>query len=176
MSKLEAVAQKALGLLPPRVRDTAYLRLFAFTKVRMIGYTQPTVVALNDDRCVVRIPLSVRTRNHLGSMYFGALAVGADCAGGLMAMRLITAGKDHEGGPVSLVFKDFFADYLKRPEGDVEFSCEDGPKIRALVKKAQTTGERVNETVVVTARCPDKLGDEPVANFRLTLSLKRKAK
>lgn len=154
------------------MRETAYLRLFGFMQVRMIGYCKPTVLEMSDERCVIRIPLSARTRNHLGSMYFGALAVGADCAGGLIAMRLITSQKD-AGGPVSLVFKDFFADYLRRPESDVEFECADGAKIRTLVQKAQATGERVNETVVVTARCP-KDSPEPVAVFRLTLSLKRR--
>ena len=29
----------------------------------------------------IRIPLGWRTRNHLGSMYFGALATGADLVG-----------------------------------------------------------------------------------------------
>ena len=47
------------------------------------------MVELSDDKCVVKVPLKRRSRNHLRSMYFGALAAGADCAGGLIAMRLI---------------------------------------------------------------------------------------
>ncbi len=35
----------------------------------------------------IRIPLGWRTRNHLGSMYFGALATGADLVGGLLVME-----------------------------------------------------------------------------------------
>ncbi len=46
--------------------------------------------------------------------------------------------------------------------------------VRELVKEAVETGERVNTTVHVTATVPSRLGDEPVARFELTLSLKLK--
>ena len=104
-------------------------------------------------------------------MYFGALAAGADCAGGLIAMRLIeTEGR----GKVSLIFKDFHADFLKRAEGDTFFTCTQGEEIQALVRKAIESGERQNLPVHLTATVPSKLGEEPVAKFTLTLSLKRK--
>ena len=35
------------------------------------------------------MPLRRRTKNHLGSMYFGVLAVGADITGGFLAMEPI---------------------------------------------------------------------------------------
>lgn len=151
------------------IRNTLYLRAFGLTKVPMILFCSPSVVELTDSRCVVRIPLGVRTRNHLKSLYFGALAVGADCAGGLMAMRQIRMEK----AKVSLLFKDFKAEFLKRPEGDTIFTCEDGQAIRSLVRRAIDSGERQNLPVHVIATVPSKLGDEPVARFELTLSLKR---
>ena len=103
-------------------------------------------------------------------MYFGVLAAGADVAGGLIAMRLI----QEEGNLVSLVFKDFQASFLKRAEGDVHFICEDGEAIRKLVQKATESGERENMPVHVVATVPSQSGPEPVAEFTLTLSLKRK--
>ena len=130
----------------------------------------PTVSALSNDRCVVKVPLNRRTKNHWNSMYFGALAAGADCAGGLIAMKLI----QERGNLVSLLFKDFQASFLKRAEGDVFFTCEDGEAIQKLVQKAIETGERENMPVRVTATVPSRLGAEPVAEFVLTLSLKRK--
>ena len=90
----------------------------------------------------------------------------------LIAMRLIQS----EGGKVNLVFKDFQAEFLKRPEADVDFVCDQGDEVRALVKKATESGERENLAVKITAFCPKKLGNEPVAKFSLTLSLKRKSK
>lgn len=159
-----------LKLLPARMRENLLIRIFAFTKIRMLHFIAPYVVELTDERCVVRIRLNRRTRNHLNSMYFGVMAAGADMAGGITAMRLIQ--KSHR--KVALVFKDFHAEFLKRAEGDTLFTCNDGPAVRELVNEAIATGERVNATVHVIATVPSRLGDEPVANFELTLSLKLK--
>ena len=153
-----------------KLRATLQLRTFGFFKIPLIFYVSPFIEEFNNERIVVRIPLKRHTRNHLKSMYFGVLATGADCAGGLMAMRMIQAS----GQKVSLLFKDFKAEFLKRAEGDVFFTCEDGSAIRALVEKALTSDDRVNHTVHVTATVPSLLGSEPVALFELTLSLKKK--
>jgi acyl-coenzyme A thioesterase PaaI-like protein len=152
------------------VRNTAYLRAFGLFKVPLIFFTRPTVVELGDRRAIVRIPFLRRNRNHLGSMYFGVLCTGADCAGGIMAMRAI----ERSGKDVSLIFKDFKAEFLKRAEGDVHFTCEDGEAVSAFVDKVVASGERMNMPVHVVATVPSRMGTEPVARFELTLSLKRR--
>jgi acyl-coenzyme A thioesterase PaaI-like protein len=157
-----------LGVLPEDVRNRFLIWLFAFTKIRMLHYIAPRFVEMTNERSVVLIRLNRRTRNHLNSMYFGVMAAGADMAGGLMAMRLI----QDSGRKVALIFKDFRAEFFKRAEGDTLFTCNDGAAVRALVKQAIDTGERVNATVHVTATVPSVLGDDPVAQFELTLSLK----
>jgi acyl-coenzyme A thioesterase PaaI-like protein len=156
------------------LKETAYLRTFGLLKVPMLFFLSPSVEELDDERCVVRVPLTIRSRNHLKSMYFGALAAGADCAGGLMAMRLIQKAERAGEGKVALVFKDFHAEFLKRAEGDVHFTCTQGAQVRALVAQALASGERENLAVNVIATVPSKLGDEPVAKFALTLSLRKK--
>jgi acyl-coenzyme A thioesterase PaaI-like protein len=171
-SLTQFVAGPLSQVIPAKMRDTFYLRAFGLFKVPVLLFVSPSVVELNESRCVVRIPLNRRTKNHLNSMYFAVLAAGADVAGGLMAMRLI----QEQGDQVSLVFKDFQAQFLKRAEGDTHFTCEDGVGIRELVQKAIDSGERENMTVHVKATVPSQLGDEPVAEFKLTLSLKKKNK
>ncbi len=156
--------------IPSRYRDTFYLRAFGLLKVPVLFFISPKVTELSSERCVIQVPLNRRTKNHLNSMYFGVLAAGADCAGGLIAMRQI----QEEGNLVSLVFKDFQANFLKRAEGDTLFTCEDGEAIRKLVHKATESGERESMPVRVVATVPSKLGTQPVAEFTLTLSLKRK--
>jgi hypothetical protein len=151
-------------------RETWSMRWWAFFKVPMIWLTRASVEQLSDQRCVVRIPFRKRNRNHVGSMYIGVLCVGADVAGGLMAMRRI----ERSGRNVSLIFKDVKAEFHKRAEGAVHFVCEDGEAIGALVDRTLASGERENATVCVRAMVPDKLGDEPAATFDLTLSLKRR--
>jgi acyl-coenzyme A thioesterase PaaI-like protein len=171
-NQLKAIVNdRVLNALPGTLKETVLLRTFGLLKIPMLFFISPSVVELSDDRCVVKVPLSRRTQNHLHSMYFGALAAGADCAGGLIAMRLIeTEGQ----GKVSLIFKDFSAEFLKRAEGDVHFTCTQGAEIQALVRKAIETGVRQNLPVRITATVPSKMADVPVAQFILTLSLKRR--
>jgi hypothetical protein len=106
-------------------------------------------------------------------MYFGALAIGADIAGGLLAAERIRKRR----ADLSIVFKSFQANFLKRPEGDVYFTCEEGPLIDELVERALATGER--HTAPVRVRGAVRTSDgtfEPVAEFTLALSLKKSGK
>jgi acyl-coenzyme A thioesterase PaaI-like protein len=150
--------------------ETTRLRLWTFAKIPLLFFLRPSVIEKNERSTVVRIPLSRRSRNHLGSMYFGALCAGADLAGALTAMRSIEAS----GRRVSLIFKDVKAQFFKRAEGDVLFSCEDGEAVSGLVRRAIESGEREELPVRVVATVPEKLGAGPVAEFLLTLSLKRR--
>jgi acyl-coenzyme A thioesterase PaaI-like protein len=150
-------------------RATAFVRLWSLKNVFLLWFVKPRVLELTADRCVVRLPLSWRTKNHLGSMYFGALCIGADVAGGLIAFRLAQQKKMK----ISFVFKDVRGEFLKRAEGDVVFTNTDGPVIADVMQRAMS-GERAEGTVNVVATVPSKLGDEPVAKFALTLSVKRR--
>ena len=150
-------------------KTTWMMRIFGITKVPLIWWCRPKVINHSDKRLEVKIPLRFRTKNHLGSMYIGVLVVGADVTGGFLAMDSIMKS----GRKVALLFKDFKADFLKRPEGDVHFYCDDGLEIRELVKKAIETGERHNFTMLIEATVPS-ISMDVVARFRLTLSLKDK--
>jgi len=151
------------------LRETAFVRLFAL-RIPVLLFLGPRVVSLDADGCAVAIPLGWRSRNHLGSMYLGALCAGADVAGGLVAAKEI-----RERHPrVRIVFADLHADFLKRADGDVLFRSRDGRRVAEAVRQADETGERVTRPMEVVATVPSKYGDEPVARFTLGLSLKRK--
>lgn len=151
--------------------DTMKVRAFGFTKVPLIWWVTPFVLKLDVERTEILIKLSRRTRNHLKSMYFGALAIGADVAGGLLCIDLLRIS----GVKASFVFKDMEAKFLKRADGDVLFVCESGRAVEALVERVRTTAERQETMVEIKALVPSKYGDDPVAIFRLTLSVKRLA-
>jgi len=149
--------------------QTAYVRLFSL-RIPVLLFLGPRVLALDDEGCAVEIPLGWRSRNHLGSMYLGALCAGADVASGLVAARLIR--ERHRN--VRIVFADLKADFLKRADGDVVFRCRDGRRIAEAVRRADETGERFTVPTEVVATVPRRYGDEPVARFAMGLSLKRK--
>ena len=155
-----------------RFKQTFGMRLFGWLKIPLLASVRPSVIELSETRCVIRVPLRRWTRNHLGSMYFGALAIGADCAGGLLAMDQI----QRSGGKISLVFKAFQATFLKRPESDVYFICEDGEAIRDQVRRVLASEDRITEPMNIQAAVKTPEGTfEPVATFVLELSLKRRA-
>ncbi len=152
------------------LKETALLRLIGL-RIPMFLFLGPRVLELDDDRCAVEIPLTWRTRNHLiGSMYFGALCAGADLAGGLPAARLMMS----RHRDVRLVFGEMHAEFLKRADGNVVFRSTDARRVARLVEEAARTGERVSAPVEVIATVPSRYGDEPVARFTLTISMKAK--
>ena len=126
-------------------------------------------MSISNTRLEVKIKYNRRTKNHLNSMYFGVLSVGADVTGGFLAMKFIQESRSQ----IALIFKDFHADFLRRAEGDVHFICEDGFAIQELIKVAEETGERQNLPLHITASVPT-ISHEPVAKFVLTLSKKKK--
>lgn len=145
-------------------------RLFTLFKIPLIFFCGAKIIEIDENKAVIKIPLNFRTKNHLNSMYFGVLAVGADIAGGIIAMGIIQRKKLK----VSLLFKDMTAEFLRRAETDVNFICEDGEKISRLINTCLNTGNREEEKIIVTAYSNDKKTPEIVAKFTLTLSLKKR--
>jgi acyl-coenzyme A thioesterase PaaI-like protein len=150
-------------------RQTAIIRLFAL-RVPALLFLGPRVLELDDEGCAVKIPLGWRSRNHVGSMYFGALCAGADLAGALHAIHVVRERRSK----VVVLFKDLRAEFLKRADGDVVFRSREGRRVADAVRQADQSGERITIPVEVVATVPARYGDEPVARFTLGLSMKRK--
>ena len=100
-------------------------------------------------------------------MYLGALTVGADITAGYFAFHFLKL----KNKKISLIFKDFHADFYKRATSDVVFACKDGFEIRNMIDDCISSGERINLPVEVIASVPSE-SDNPVAKFILTLSVK----
>lgn len=101
-------------------------------------------------------------------MYFGALAVGADLAGGLHGFY----HADKENVNVLLAFKSFQAQFLKRPESDVYFVCDMGNDVKNMITDSKKTGQRINKPLIIKAYTDYPHQPNEVANFVLELSLK----
>jgi acyl-coenzyme A thioesterase PaaI-like protein len=152
------------------LKETAMVRLLGL-KIPVLLFLAPRVLEVDEDGAAILIPLGYRSRNHVGSMYFAALAAGADLAAGMNAFALI----ERRHPKVNILFKDAHMDFLKRADGDVVFRTRDGRKVAAAMEQTVRTGERVTIPVDVVATVPEKYGDEPVARFTLGLSMKPKA-
>ncbi len=141
------------------------LFLMGLVKIPLIGFVRPKLLAIDGQSVRVRIKLRRRTRNHLGSMYFGALAVGADVAGGIHAFYFAKMA----GSKVSFAFKSMQAEFIQRAESHTVFESQDGPIVKAAIAESRSTGERVNKPVKVSAL--NRAGEE-VAVFTLVISVK----
>ncbi len=153
------------------IKQTLYLWTLGLLKIPMIFFLKPTVIKLDDEEAVVKIKLSRRSKNHLGSMYFGALCVGADIAGGIIAWNLIQKAPKK----IALVFKSFKAEFLKRPDSDVYFISRDGGKIKKLVDDTVQSGERCTMPVQIEGYTGYPNNMVKVVDFTLELSLKAKS-
>ncbi len=151
------------------LKETLFVRALAL-RIPMFLWLGPRVLELDEEGCAVLVPFGWRTRNHVNSMYVGALCAGADLASGLNAAKLI----QERHRRVKLVFADMRCEFLKRADGDVVFRSRDGRRVAEAVRRADATGERVTLPIEVGATVPGKYGDEPVARFTMGLSLKRK--
>lgn len=150
---------------------TTMVRLWSLQNVILLWLIRPKILELNENRCVVRVPLNwITRRRDIHAMYLGTLCMGADVAAGLIAFQIVRQRRQN----VSFVFKDLRAEFLKRAEGAVHFTNDDGPLIQDLIRRALESGERQEATVHVTATVPSKLAAEPVAKFELTLSIKKR--
>ena len=90
-------------------KDNLFLSLYAWSKIPLIGFCAPRVLESSGSRTVLKIPLGFRTKNHLGAMYFGALAIGGELCVAMLAVKLI----QESGLKIDFVFKDFKAEFLK---------------------------------------------------------------
>jgi acyl-coenzyme A thioesterase PaaI-like protein len=154
-----------------RWRDTALLRLWAWRRIPLLAWVRPRIVERGPERAVICVPLTRRTRNHLGSMYFGALCTGADAAAAMPALEAVRSS-DMKW---SILFKDIEAQFLRRAEGDVHFTFTQGRELAEVLARAGVSFERENLSISIPATVPALSGDEPVALFKLTLSVKRRS-
>jgi len=140
------------------------LRIMGWWYIPLIGYVRPKLLALDDNQAIIEIRLRRRTKNHLKSMYFGALAVGADVAAGLHAFYF----SERLGVKPSFAFKSMKAEFHKRATGTVVFTSSDGKLVESVVEKAKNSGERQNAMVQVQAT----VNGEIVATFEMEISVK----
>ncbi len=156
--------------LKNKVKMTAFLRLYAFAKIPLLSAIRPTLLEVSDQRVVLKVPLTRFTKNHMGVMYFGALSMGAEAAVAIKAVHAIQKNPQK----IDFIFKDFKANFIKRADGNVHFICEQGEAVLALVEKAAKSGVRENQTFHSYAIVPSKDPNLKIAEFEITLSLKRR--
>ena len=123
------------------------------------------MVHLDSQKCHVSIPYFWRSQNPFKSIYFAALAGAAELSTGAFC-QLALAGK----GSFSMLVVDFRAEYSKKANTKILFTCEQGPELFSLIDTLKP-GETNQLTMLSIGK--NKAGEE-VARFFITWSFKRK--
>ena len=105
-----------LGSLPS-LRPTSTFAILPEEKFALFTTADPRLLPSTRHQSNLKSQLNKRTKNHLNSMYFGALSVGADITSGFLAMMHVKKTQQ----PIQLVFKDFKANFIKRAEARCSF-------------------------------------------------------
>lgn len=151
------------------LKMTALVSAYSAFRIPLLAFITPRIVELTDTRSAVRVSFGLRTRNHLGVMYFGALAMGAELSIALKVVQELY----HSGKKIDFIFKDFQCEFLKRADGHVHFICDEAAAVCDFLLEAAQGTERHNKTFSGYAIVPAK-SEEPIMKYKLTLSVKRR--
>ena len=124
------------------------------------------IKTLNAEKCQVTIPYFWRSQNPFRSIYFAALAGAAELSTGALC-QLALAGK----GSFSMLVVDFRAEYHKKANTKITFTCEQGAELFQLIE-ALKQGDTNQLTMISEGKNPS---GEMVAKFYVTWSFKRKS-
>ena len=161
------VSQVALKL--GDIVESPWVKLLSLCrKIPMLAMIRPSIVNLNTHRAEVITRFSPLTKNHVGSMYFGALCAGSEVTAGLLALHVA----DKRNAKVVILFKAVKGNFLRRATSDVVFVCEDGEPLTNAVVTAVTRKERVNLWVMVHGYAEERGKQVKVTEFELEVSIK----
>jgi len=143
--------------------------LYLWRQLPLAAFAGLRLERLDEVECRVRLPGGWRTRNPFGSAYFAAQCMAAELSTGAPALALAA------GAPasVALIVVELRARFVKRVVGPSHYVFRDLPGMREAVERAAASDEPVTFAARVTAHAG---GDEPVSEFEVGWSFKRRAR
>ncbi len=137
-------------------------------KTPMLSWSGVKVLVDTSDRTEFLVPLSWRTRNSWGTLFFAAIASGVDVCGAWSALRIA------EQNCVGVLYKEMNIKFLRRVDEDLRLVCTDVSIIQACALQAAQSGERVNVSIKVQGYCDSYSSQQPVVSADLQLSMKKR--
>lgn len=159
--------ESAVERLQRRMKNPFMLPLFMLAKLPLGLFAGLRVRSLETDRCTTSLPYGWRTTNPFRSIYFAAQSMAAELSTGALAKLAVEASP----ASVAMLITGLEAEFGKKANAEVKFTCEDGEKIFAAVCEAAAG----DEPVVVRAATVGRMGDgTEVSRFVFTWSFKRR--
>jgi hypothetical protein len=150
-----------------QITSPFWSNLFYLKSLPLAFFTGMKVVSLNEEQAVVTIPYKWLNKNPFRSMYFAVQAMAGELSTGVLLM-LHLQKSEH---PVSMLVIDFQAQFTKKSDEKIYFTCENGTLVAEAIAKTVATGEAVSIPTVSIGRLKD---GTPVSEIKVLWSVKRK--
>ena len=124
------------------------------------------VKELNEEVCVISLPFTWRTQNPFRSIYFAALAGAAEFSSGILCQMYL-----HGRPPHAMLVVDFRAEFFKKADQKIHFTCDQGLALRKKLDSLTKSGDSGTITMISSGKNQDGV---EVAKFYITWSFKRK--
>ncbi len=149
------------------LRSPWRLRLFLWWKLPAAAFMGVRLVHLDAGRAAVRLPYGWRSQNPFRSIYFAAQCAAAELSTGLPAWLAV----QEQPVPVSMLVTHLEAEFLKKADQPLLFTCAALPDIAHAVAQATQSDEAQLLRVLSVGTLPD--GTE-AAKVWVSWSFKRK--
>lgn len=156
--------EKFLGLINSPWR----FRFFMIWKLPAAWFMGIRVHSCDGRRAVVGLPYGWRSQNPFRSTYFAAQCAAAEMSTGLLALVAL-----HGKPPVSMLVTNIEAEFIKKANERLLFTCDQGSEIEATIREAIESGEARIFRAMSVGRLPD--GTE-AARVRVSWSFKMKSR
>ncbi|RME03157.1 MAG: DUF4442 domain-containing protein [Bacteroidetes bacterium] len=150
------------------IRSNLKIRLYFLKNLPTAFWWGLKVIEASPAFCKVSIPFNWRTQNPFNSIYFAALAGAGELATGTLA-NMARLGK----GSISMLVVDQRAEFVKKADGKIIFTCNQGLEAHKVVDEAIATGE--GKTITMTATGANLKG-ETVCKIHITWSFRKRTK
>jgi acyl-coenzyme A thioesterase PaaI-like protein len=141
-------------------------KLWALLKLPSANFWGLRVKSLSEERCEVSLPYQWSTKNPFKSIYFAALAGAGELATGALGQLALA-----ERGSFAMLVVDFRAEFLKKANQKIVFSCEQGAELNQMLDKLENPGDSNQITLIAIGKNPE---GEIVAKMFVTWSYKRR--
>ncbi len=149
-----------------QVLNPFLFRLGMLRRLPSVVFWGINIVSIDDQLCKVRIPFTWRTQNPFKSIYFAALAGAAELSTGALCQMLLADRVPH-----SMLVTDIRAEYFKKANAPIIFTCDQGLELAAALDSLTGPGDTAQFSMISTGR-NDR--DEVVAKAYITWSFKRR--
>jgi hypothetical protein len=150
-----------------RMSNWLLFNLFLLFKLPLAWVAGCRVNRIDAQGCQISMPYGWRNQNPFQSIYFAAQSMSAEMSTGMLCLLAI----EHSGESVAMLVSDNRAQFTKKANGNVTFTCNDGEKMFDAVAETCRTGQPVLVEMRTVGVMDNGL---EVSNFSFTWTVKKR--